>query len=133
MQEMEVILSEGLRVDVRFGDFLVKTDQPVFAGGDGSAPEPYALFLASLAACAGIYVKVFCQRRNIPEAGIRIRQQMHYDEATRRLARVEIVVELPPEFPEKYRDAVARAAAQCAVKKTMDNPPEFQVTTRPRA
>ncbi len=133
MQEMEVILSDGLKVDVRFGDFLVKTDQPVFAGGDGSAPEPYALFLASLAACAGIYVKVFCQRRKIPEEGIRIRQQMHYDEATRRLSRVELILELPPEFPEKYRDAVARAAAQCAVKKTMDNPPEFQVTTRPRS
>ena len=108
MQEMEVILGDGLKVDVRYGKFLIQTDQPVFAGGEGSAPEPYTLFLASIAACAGIYVKVFCQRRGISEEGIRITQQMHYDPATRRLARVEILLDLPPEFPEKYRKAAAR-------------------------
>ena len=41
----------------------------------------------------------------------------------------DIVV--PPEFPEKYHDALIRAADQCAVKKHMENPPPAS-TCRPR-
>ena len=54
--EIEVSFPGGKRVDATFGGFTIRTDQPVSAGGQGSAPEPSALFLASLATCAGIYV-----------------------------------------------------------------------------
>ena len=45
------------------------------AGGNGSAPPPFDLFLASLATCAGIYVLGFCEKRSIPHDGIRLEQR----------------------------------------------------------
>lgn len=127
--EMRVTFPGGLRVDASFGPFTVNTDQSVKAGGDGAYPEPFAYFLSSLATCAGIYVLVFCQRREIPTDGIELVQSVTFDEKTHRLTKVAIQINVPDSFPEKYRDAVARAAASCAVKKVMENPPEFTVET----
>jgi putative redox protein len=127
--DMQITFPGGKRVDAAFGDFVVKTDQPIAGGGDGSAPEPFALFLASLATCAGIYVLGFCRARSIPTDGIRLTQRTINDEAGH-LARIELEVHVPPEFPANYRDAVARAAAACKVKKAIMHPPEMVVTTR---
>jgi ribosomal protein S12 methylthiotransferase accessory factor len=117
------------RIDAQVGSFTVHTDQPVSGGGEGSAPEPFALFLASLATCAGIYVVGFCQARGIPTERIRLVQRSENDPKTGRLLKVTIEVQVPPEFPERYRDAVARAAAACKVKKTLAAPPDFEVAT----
>lgn len=125
--EIEVSFPGGKRVDATFGGFTIRTDQPVSAGGQGSAPEPFALFLASLATCAGIYVVGFCKARNIPTEGIRLIERTENDSDGKRLKRVAIEVVLPTDFPQQYRDQVARAAAACKVKKTMFDPPEFEV------
>jgi ribosomal protein S12 methylthiotransferase accessory factor len=41
--------------------------------------------------------------------------------------RVHVNVELPPEFPPRYRDAVLRAAAHCTVKQHLEHPPLVEV------
>jgi ribosomal protein S12 methylthiotransferase accessory factor len=94
---------------------------------DGSAPAPFALFLASIGTCAGIYVLSFCQQRGLPTDGLRIVQRMDRSPLTHMVERVELDIQLPPNFPEKYKDAVIRSAAQCAVKKHIENPPVFDV------
>jgi ribosomal protein S12 methylthiotransferase accessory factor len=126
---MTVGFPGGKRVDASYNGFEIRTDQAIDSGGDGSAPEPYDYFLASLATCAGIYVLSFCQRRNIPYHGIRLSQSWDRDEKTKNLANIRISIEVPSDFPDKYRDALVRAASQCSVKKTMESPPEFQVET----
>ena len=68
--EMTVRFDGGKRITADYNGFQIATDQAPDSGGDGSAPEPYDLFLASLATCAGIYVLNFCDRRNIPTDGI---------------------------------------------------------------
>ena len=68
---MTVGFPGGKRVDASYGGFEIRTDQCVDSGGEGSAPEPYDYFLASLATCAGIYVLGFCQKRDIPYEGRR--------------------------------------------------------------
>jgi len=122
--EMEIVFPGGARVDALMGPHTVVTNQ------DGSAPAPFALFLASIGTCAGIYVLGFCQHRNLPTEGIKIVQRVHNDPATRMVDRIELDIVVPPSFPEKYHDALIRAADQCAVKKHLENPPEFQVRTR---
>ncbi len=119
----------GKRVNASWDNYEVATDQSEKNGGDGSAPEPFDLFLASLATCAGIYVLGFCQKRNIPHDGIRLHQSWGRDEKTKKLTTVGISIEVPPAFPEKYHSALVRAASQCAVKKTLEDPPEFVVET----
>ena len=127
--EMEITFPGGARVDANFGGFTLKTDQPAQGGGDGSAPTPFATFLASIGTCAGIYVLGFCQQRGIPTQGIKIVQRMHGDRATGLIGQIDLDIQLPPDFPEKYQAAVIRSAEQCAVKKHLEHPPAFNVTT----
>ena len=126
--EMIVSFPGGKRVDASFEGFKVETDQSEKNGGAGAAPEPFDLFLASLATCAGIYVLGFCQNRNIPTDGIRLVQQLERD-AEGKILTITIRIEVPPAFPEKYHEALVRVAAKCAVKKTIESPPKFAIET----
>lgn len=109
----------------------VRTDQPVKYGGDGTAPTPFEHFLVSIGTCAGILVLGFCQKRNIPTEGIALTQRMEYVPADKGMkhGKTVININLPANFPEKYRDAIIRVADQCEVKKTIIEQPEFEVTT----
>jgi ribosomal protein S12 methylthiotransferase accessory factor len=127
--QMSVTFPGGKRVAAAYNGFEIATDQSEKNGGGATAPEPFDLFLASLATCSGIYVLGFCQKRNIPHDGVRLVQSWDRDEKTKRLANIRIVIEVPADFPEKYHPALVRAASQCAVKKTLENPPEFVVET----
>jgi ribosomal protein S12 methylthiotransferase accessory factor len=124
--EMLIDFPGGARVDAHFGPFTVHTDQPPVA----SAPTPFATFLASLGTCAGIYVLGFCQQRGLPTDGIRIIQRMHNDMLSGMVGKVDLEIQVPPTFPEKYRDALVRSAEQCAVKKHFEKPPKFEIYTR---
>ena len=122
--DMEIVFPGGARVDALMGGLVVTTDQ------DGSAPAPFGLFLASIGTCAGIYVLGFCQHRNLPTEGIKIVQRVHNDPATRMVDRIELDIVVPPTFPEKYHEALIRAADQCKVKKHLEHPPTFEVRTK---
>ncbi len=93
----------------------------------GSAPAPFGLFLASIGTCAGIYVLSFCKQRGLPTDNIRIIQRMDMNPATHMIEHIELDIQLPPDFPEQYKDAVVRSAELCAVKKHLENPPAFDV------
>jgi len=125
--EMIIDFPGGARVDAHFGSFVVPTDQPPSGGGEGSAPTPLLTFLSTIGTCAGIYVLGFCRRRGIPTDGIRLVQRMQLDPLTRLVSEVQVTIELPAGFPEKYVDAVVRAADQCAVKKHFERPPVIHV------
>lgn len=127
--EMVIDFPGGARVDAHFGPYTVMTDQPPQGGGEGAAPTPFALFLASLGTCAGIYVLGFCRQRGLSTEGIRVVQRMHSDPATGMLGLVELEIQVPPSFPEKYHEALIRSASQCAVKKHLEAPPAFDVKT----
>ena len=126
--EMIVSFPGGKRVDAHFDGFRVETDQSEKNGGEGMVPEPFALFLASLATCAGIYVLGFCQKRDIDTDGIRVVQRLERD-SEGKIVKIAISIEVPPSFPEKYHEALVRVAAKCAVKKTIESPPEFAIAT----
>lgn len=127
--QIEISFPGGDRVDAHFGGFTVPTDQPSAEDGRASAPAPFSLFLASIATCAGIYVLRFCQERGLPTEGLRLLQRSVRDPATGMIGRIELVIQLPPDFPERYRSAVVRSAELCAVKKHLEHPPTFEITT----
>lgn len=129
MLELTITFPGGKKVDAAVRQHVIATDQSTFGGGEDSAPAPYELFLASMGTCAGIYVLGFCQSRGLPTEGIKLVQRHEFDPATRGLATVGLDIVVPPEFPERYRDALVRVAGQCAVKKTLENPPQFDIQT----
>ena len=126
--EMVIDFPGGARVDAHFGPFTVPTDQPP----QSSAPTPFATFLASVGTCAGIYVLGFCSQRGLPVEGIRLVQNMEVNPMTGMVSRINLDIQLPPDFPEKYKPALIRAADQCAVKKHFERPPQIEVVTTTR-
>lgn len=128
--EMVIDFPGGAKVDAHFGGFSVHTDQPPMGGGDGSAPTPFAVFLASIGTCAGIYVLGFCKQRGLPTEGIRIIQRMYNDPFSGMVGKIDLEIQVPPSFPEKYRPSLVRSAELCAVKKHFENPPQFNIFTK---
>ena len=127
--EMIIDFPGGARVDAHFAGQTVQTDQPA-PTGEGSAPTPFAVFLASIGTCAGIYVLGFCQSRGIPTDGVRVVQRVERNFSTGMVSKITLEIQVPPSFPEKYYSALVRSASQCAVKKHLENPPEFDVFTK---
>lgn len=124
---MEIFFEDGKKVNAVYNGNVIKTDQPVEAGGENSAPAPFDLFLASIGTCAGIYVKSFCMQRGIPTDDIKIIQSMEYDYGKGMIGKINLDIQLTDSFPEKYKDAVIKVANLCAVKKHLLNPPEIEV------
>lgn len=125
--DIEVTFPGGKRVTAQVGSHVIETDQPVELGGEGSAPAPFDLFLASLATCAGIYALGFVQSRGLPTEGLMLRQQVVFDPASHVATEVRLELTLPSSFPEKYRSAILRAVENCKVKKTIAGVPTFEV------
>ena len=132
MMQMEIEFSGGLQVDAKFKDQVVRTDQPVYAGGGGKAAAPFDLFLASIGTCAGFYAKQFCTQRNIDSEDLGVRLVAERDPERRRIGTIRIEIDLPAGFPEKYETAIRRAVDQCAVKRHILEPPEFEVEVAAR-
>jgi putative redox protein len=128
--DMMVDFPGGDRVDAHFGPFTVMTDQTGPNGEAGSAPTPFSLFLASIATCAGIYVLGFCRQRNLPTEGLKIIQRAHRNPTNGMVETVDLEIQTPAGFPEKYLPSLIRSAELCAVKKHIETPPAFKVYTQ---
>ncbi len=114
---MEIHFDGGKKVNVSFNEFTIKTDQPTKAGGEGSAPTPFDLFLASIGACAGIFAKGFCDQRGINSEKIKLVQHMQFDATKHIMGKIDIEIQVPQDFPEKYEKALINTANLCTVKR----------------
>jgi putative redox protein len=127
--DMKIYFPGGKKVYADYNGMTIKTDQPVFGGGDGTAPAPFDLFLASMGTCAGIYILGFCQQRGLPTEGIEINQSLEFNPVSRMITGVNLDIMVPESFPEKYHDALIKSAELCAVKKHLEEAPKFKVQT----
>ena len=126
---MEITFEGGKVVTALYNGQKIRTDQPADNGGEGSAPSPFDLYLASIGTCAGIYVKSFCDKRGLSTDGIRIFQRIKFDIVTDLPDNITIEIQLPESFPAKYRESVVNAAGLCKVKKSIAHPPCFEILT----
>jgi len=124
---MKVYFPGNKRVFADYKGFTIETDQPEHGGGDDSAPAPFDLFIASIGTCAGIFMLGFMQSRGIPteNAGITLRTER--DPEAGLIGRIILDMQLPAEFPEKYKAAIINAVELCSVKRHLHQPPQFEV------
>jgi ribosomal protein S12 methylthiotransferase accessory factor len=124
----DITFGGNKKVESHYRDFTINSDQPLISGGDNTALSPFELFLASIGMCTGFYVLAFCQSRAISTDNIKITQTVIRNDATHMVEKVMIDINLPPDFPEKYKAAVIKTAQSCSVKKFLDAPPEIQIS-----
>jgi putative redox protein len=129
--DMRIYFPGGKRVYADLGGFTVETDQPARSGGTETAPSPFELFLASIGTCAGIYALGFMQQRGLDASGSKLTMRTHFNPEIGLIDNIELELQTPPDFPEKYRDAIINSMDLCAVKKHLAHPPKFSVTTVP--
>jgi ribosomal protein S12 methylthiotransferase accessory factor len=126
---MEIIVNflDNFRLEARFDDFSITTDQPIRYKGDGTAPSPFDYFLASSALCAAYFVKLYCVSRDIPTDDIRVSQNNIIDPENRYNLTFKIQVELPSSISDRDRMGILRSADRCTVKKVIQQSPGFKI------
>ena len=127
--EIKVNFLDNLRLEAKFDDFTVITDQPIRYKGDGSAPSPFDYFLASSALCAAYFARIYCLSRDIPTENIRLSQNNIVDPENRYNQIFQIQVELPESISDKDRAGILRSIDRCTVKKVVQTSPEFKIET----
>ncbi len=129
IKTIEVGFPGGKRVDAIIDDRTIQTDQRAENGGEGAAPEPFELFLASIATSAGIYAHGFCQARDIGTVGLGLTMSCEKDLEAKLYKKISLKLTLPEGFPTEHEAAIKRAMDLCAVKKHIMNAPEFEIVT----
>ena len=129
-ESMTITFPGGARVRAEYEGFTVETDQPVDQGGQNSAPAPFDLFLISMGTCAGHYARKFLEQRKLSTEGLRVELTTTKDPERKLLSEISIRLELPADFPEKYKKAIVKAIDSCTVKKTVLDPPTFNVAIK---
>lgn len=127
--EITVNFLNNLRLEAKFDDFTITTDQPIRYKGDGSAPSPFDYFLASSALCAAYFVRVYCLARKIPTDGIRLSQNNIVDPENRYKQLFQIDVELPENISDRDRAGILRSIDRCSVKRVIQESPDFKIET----
>ena len=122
--DIELRALDGVKLEAKVGDYIINSDQLKKDGGDGTAPNPFEYFLASIGLCATHYINGFCKQRDISTKGMKITEKVSRDSNGKLLFSIEL--KLPEGFPEKYKDAVVAAAGGCAVKKAIESQPIFE-------
>ena len=126
---MEITFDGGKVITAHTRGHSIVTDQPLDNGGGDTAAAPFDLYLASIGTCAGVYVKSFCDNRQIPTDGIRIIQKTEFNRETGLPSNIVLDIKIPAGFPEKYIPSLIYVADLCKVKKSIIKPPEFNIIT----
>jgi ribosomal protein S12 methylthiotransferase accessory factor len=126
--EAAVTYPSGTSMRAQAKDLVVEVGPPPHRGGDPDAYGPFDLLLCALATCTGFPVMDFLRERGIPTEGAAVRIKAVRGEESHILEKVDIEIVVPPEFPDKYREALVRAAGLCFIKEQLGKAPEFTTT-----
>jgi ribosomal protein S12 methylthiotransferase accessory factor len=122
--EMEIGFPGGRKIETGFKGTTITVGSDI----EGEpALEPLDLFFVSLGLCAGKYVMEFFRTRDLPYEETKILLSTQWDEDKKMHTQVLIRIQLPKEFPEKYKKAVIKTVNLCSVKKHIFAPPTFEV------
>jgi putative redox protein len=115
------------KVDVEFDKYTVNTDQKKTYGGDDTAPEPFNIFLSSIASCAGIYAVSFCEIRKLDTSSMFLDLEITIKEGQKYMDEIKLTLHVNKDFPEKYIKAIIKSMNGCAVKGQLH--PDIKTST----
>ena len=125
MMEMTITFHDDRYMEGHYKDYTVRMGPSGKPWWEGPTPGAFDLFIMSIGLCTASVVWAFLDSRDISIVGTTLRLVTTLDEKVHMITHVATVLNMPAGFPEKYKDAVARAAESCAVKKHMQHSPKF--------
>ena len=126
VEKMIMTFPGGVQTNVSFRNQNARSDQPPESGGEDLAPTPYELYFAALGACSSTVVLEFSKHRNIDVKDIFVEMNINYNDETQLVEGVDLIVNVPDAYPEKYRKALVGAMNVCHVKRQIQNPPKVE-------
>ncbi|PIE55719.1 MAG: osmotically inducible protein OsmC [Desulfobulbus propionicus] len=125
-QSIDVAFPSASQVSATVGRHVIISENPG-AVDIPEYPSPFELFLASIVSCAASYARGFCLARKLSTAGLHLSMAYERTPDKPEIKWLELRLQLPEGFPEKYRAGILRAIDQCAVKKNILVPPAFKI------
>jgi len=123
--DIKIKIKDGFKLEAELEGHIINSDQAKEAGGLGTAPNPFEYFLTSTGLCVAHYVNAFCKQRDIDSTKIEVLENVTRNSDGE--LKFTFKIKTPADFPEKYKEAVIKAASGCAVKKAIQGSPIFEV------
>ena len=117
----------GVRFTADVRGHKVRVDQPRQGGGEDTAVAPLELVPVALGTCVAYFVHQFLTTRGVDPTGLEVAVGVAGAPNPHRIGRFEVQVRTPAGMPERYREAVVRAAETCTVHHTLTHQPEIVV------
>jgi uncharacterized OsmC-like protein len=121
--QVEVSFPSATRIRASSKDLTVEIGPPPDRGGDPNAYGPFDMLLCALATCTGSQVLHFLHERGLDTCGAGVRIDAKRSTESHLLENVSIEIAVPPGFPEKYQEAIIRAAGLCFIKQQLGQRP----------
>jgi putative redox protein len=115
----------GMRATVEAGGFEVGADEPESAGGDGTAPQPTELLLASIASCFTLALAYSARKREVPLKDLTVDVTGHYSHLAFDAFRITVKAAEPR--GEELERLITAARRVCYVTRTLASPPEIEI------
>ena len=121
--------TDSLRLNTLVNDrHWVVTDEPPALGGDDSAPTPYELLAAALAACVVTTIRMYARRKGWELDDVGVDAVFGGDP---RDPRCSFTVHLPDDLDDERRERLERVAQACAVHRALAHGVTFEHESTP--
>jgi len=127
----------GFAQEIAAGRHRLTGDEPAWAGGTDTGPNPYDLLLAALGSCMSMTVAMYARRKRWPLDGVTVRlrhSRIHaahceHGETTHGLLdQIDCEVELAGVLTEEQHVRLQEIAEKCPVHRTLTS--EIHIETR---
>jgi|JI9StandDraft_1071089.scaffolds.fasta_scaffold68741_3 putative redox protein len=108
--------SEKYRVRMGVRNQTFFADEPVDQGGGDSAPTPYELLTAALAACTSITLRMYAERKGWQTGQISVGIQLETEKGVSKFIRS---VRFEKDLPAEQRERLLAVANACPVHKVL--------------
>ncbi|MGC9530637.1 MAG: OsmC family protein [Candidatus Bipolaricaulaceae bacterium] len=108
----------GVAFSVRVGDHEVISDLPQEKGGQDAGPTPPQLVVGALAACTGMFAKLFTDREGLAAEGIEAVAEAETLQSPARLDNFSVQLTFPS-LPAGKRDRARAFVEACLVGHTL--------------
>ncbi len=128
--EAKAVGKEGMCFEVHMRGYRLIADLTADKGGKGLGPTPPEILLGALAACSGIYAKMFALREGLSPEGIEVTATAEMGDPPMSLEAFRVHVKFPG-LPAAKREKAKAFVGQCLVSKTLCAPQEVALEIHP--
>ena len=120
--------ASGFAQEVTVGQYTLRVDEPISAGGTESAPDPYDYLLAALGSCTSMTIGWYARHHKIPLENVtvslrhsRIHAQDCAECATKNglLDRIDLDIQLTGPITPEQHAKLMEIAGKCPVHRTL--------------